>query len=46
MNEIKLNDRVKLVPYLTKGGIYVYQNGKLIGSLTKTQILESCLKCM
>ena len=38
--EINLENKIKLVPFLTKGGIYVYQNGKLVGSMTKSQIVR------
>jgi len=37
---INLNEGVKLVSFETKGGIFVYQDKKLVGILTEFSILE------
>jgi len=39
--EIKLKEGVKLVSFGTKGGVYVYQNKKLVGILTESRILKA-----
>lgn len=37
--EINLNNNVKLVSFITKNGIYVYRNDKLVGLMTNDMLL-------
>ena len=39
--EMTLNKGIKLVSFATKGGVYVYQDKKLVGILTATRILNT-----
>ncbi|MCK4330024.1 hypothetical protein KAX02_09305 [candidate division WOR-3 bacterium] len=38
--EIDLQEGIKLVSFITKGGIYVYKNSKLIGTILSMTLVE------
>ncbi len=41
VEKMNLDEGIKLVSFATKGGVYVYQNKKLVGIMTTIKILNT-----